>query len=222
MNIILNGAKGKMGSSIKRTLEKDNFNVYEVDIIKADGVYELKSIDVRVDGIIDFSTPDGAMKALDFAFSKGVPLVCGTTGLSDEFFEKMKNYSSKIAIFYSPNMSVGINLCFFIVDIVSKKLDWDMHIHEVHHKFKKDMPSGTALYFKKIIESNNKKASVTSSRIGDIAGEHEITFALNGEKITISHIAYNREIFANGAVMALKWIISKPAGIYSFKDIMGF
>ncbi|MEF3279489.1 MAG: 4-hydroxy-tetrahydrodipicolinate reductase [Elusimicrobiota bacterium] len=222
MNIVLNGACGKMGRSIidlcKRKYKE--INIFPVDIKKDEKVYSIEELKtINFDGIIDFSSPEGSFEIIKLALDLKKPIVIGTTGFSDIQIENIKEYSKKIPIFLSPNMSLGVNICFIVADIISKSIDCDIHINETHHKFKKDAPSGTALQFKKIMESNGKKVSISSSRIGDITGEHEIIFALNGEKILLSHTAYNREIFAEGALTALKWLINQQPGFYNFKNI---
>lgn len=225
MNIILNGAMGKMGKTVSNLCERKykDINLIKVDLIKSEGCRSFKEIEeVEADAVIDFSSCEGTKEALDFAYNKKMPIVIGTTGLGEDIFSLMKKYSKEISVFYSPNMSFGINICFCLVDMISKKIKKDIHIHETHHSAKKDAPSGTAVMFKKIIENNDGKVSVTSSRIGDITGEHDITFALNGEKIVVSHTAYSREIFAEGAIEAARWILKKKSGFYNFKDMLGF
>ncbi len=225
MNIILNGAMGKMGKSISNLCEKKykDINLIKVDLLKSEDCHSFKEIEeVRADAVIDFSSSEGTKEALDFAYNKKMPIVIGTTGLGEEILSLMKKYSKEISVFYSPNMSLGVNICFYLVDMISKKIKKDIHIHETHHTAKKDTPSGTAVMFKKIIEENGGKVSVTSSRVGDITGEHDITFALNGEKIVISHTAYSREIFAEGAIEAAKWVLKKKSGFYNFKDMLNF
>lgn len=225
MNIILNGAMGKMGKTISSLCEKKykDINLIKVDIVKSNDCRSFKEIEkVEADAVIDFSSSKGTIDALNFAYNEKIPVVIGTTGLGEEILSLMKKYSKDISVFYSPNMSLGVNICFYLVDMISKKIKKDIHIHETHHTAKKDAPSGTAVMFKKIIEDNGGNVSVTSSRIGDITGEHDITFALSGEKIVISHTAYSREIFAEGAIEAAKWVLKKKSGFYNFKDMLGF
>lgn len=223
MNIILNGALGKMGRAIKNISEKKykDIKIYEADIKEVEGISPIEKINVSdANVVIDFSSINGTKSALEYCVKKKIPAVIGTTGLGEDMMDLMKKYSSEIPVFYSPNMSMGVNICLCVIDFISKKIDADIHIHETHHKMKKDAPSGTAVMFKKIIENNNRKVAVTSARISDIIGEHEITFGLDGEKIVISHTAYSRDIFAEGALKAAMWLCDKPSGFYSFKDML--
>ncbi|MBP7795778.1 MAG: hypothetical protein KA059_03255 [Elusimicrobiales bacterium] len=222
MNIVLNGGQGKMGRTIIELCKKkhSDINFFVVDREKTDESYNLSELeDKNIDGIIDFSSPSGTLQIIEFALKINRPILIGTTGISENDFKKIELASQKIPVFYSPNMSIGVNICFHIADILSKKLDCDIHIHETHHKAKKDIPSGTALRFKGIMEKNGKKVLITSSRIGDITGEHQLDFAMDGEKITLQHVAYRREIFASGAVTAFIWLCKKQAGLYNFDDM---
>ena len=220
MRVVLNGSEGRMGLSIKKICIEENIEILGVDLKKNDGVYNsFDEINVDFDGIIDFSSPFGMIKAIEFAVKKKKPIVIGTTGYDNIQKEFIIKASKEIPVFISPNMSIGVNLCFYICDIISKIADSDVHIHEIHHKTKKDAPSGTAKLFKDIIEKNGLKSDISWARISDIVGEHTITFGFEGEKIEISHIAYNREIFARGAVNAFKWIVSKKSGLYNFSDM---
>jgi len=220
MKIVLNGACGKMGRIVREICAQKQISVIGVDI-KKDGevLNSFDEIKDDFDGIIDFSSPSGVALSLNFAVKRNKPIVIGTTGYGEKEKELILISSKKIPVFVSPNMSKGINLCFYIVDILSKVVKSDVHIHEVHHKTKKDAPSGTAVFLKGIVEKNGLDAGVSYARISDIVGEHSITFGFEGEKIVLSHIAYTREIFAKGAIDALKWLLSKKAGLYNFNDI---
>lgn len=224
MNIVLNGGCGKMGKTIINLCEKKypDFKIYITDKTKTNKVYKFDELkEKNIDVIIDFSTSTALENLLDFALKIKKPVVIGTTGYNENDFNKIKKASYDIALFYSPNMSIGVNICFAVSRYISSKIKSDVHIHEIHHKTKKDAPSGTALRFKDIISKNNT-VSVSSSRLGNIVGEHYITFALEYEKIELNHIAYSREIFAQGAIFAAKWILDKKTGLYNFDDIFKF
>lgn len=224
MNIVLNGGCGKMGKTIINLCNKKypDFRIYITDNTKTNGVYEFDDLKEKdIDVIIDFSSPSALERLLDFALKIKKPLVIGTTGYNEDDFNKIKKSSENIALFYSPNMSIAINICFAVSYYISSKINCDVHIHEIHHKEKKDAPSGTALRFKDIISKDNV-VSVSSSRMANIVGEHYITFALENEKIELNHIAYSREIFAQGAIFAARWILDKKPGLYSFNDIFNF
>lgn len=221
--ILLNGACGRMGSAIIQLANRDykSINVIPVDIIEKEGIFKLN--DVRdFDCIVDFSSREGFISSINYAIKFSKPFVSGTTGLSDIEKDIMNEASKKIAVFYSPNMSIGVNLCFYIVDFISKRIKADVYITDIHHKLKKDKPSGTALRFKEIIENNGLLCDISSSRVGDVVGEHEVGFIMNGERVVISHIANTREIFARGALEAALWINDKGKGFYNFKDMFSY
>ncbi len=218
MKIILNGGCGKMGKAITEVCKAKypEIEILCVDVVKKEGVFTLSEIhNLNFDGVVDFSSPQGFENALNFSLKKNIPFLSGTTGIRKEILEKIK--TPTIPIFYSPNMSIGMNICFYVVNLISRKIDADIHIHEIHHKAKKDAPSGTAL---KLREMVGKDVPLTSARIGSVVGEHEVVFALDGEKIVVSHTAYTREIFAYGAIKAFKWLVNQKPGFYSFFDFL--
>ncbi|GAB4028938.1 MAG: hypothetical protein Fur0012_02400 [Elusimicrobiota bacterium] len=158
------------------------------------------------------------MEALDFCAINKIPAVVGVTGLSSAQKSRMEKISKKIPVFFSPNMSPAVNLTFIIAGLLAKNLDFDIHLHETHHCAKKDAPSGTALRYAEFISKAGKKVSITSARIGDITGEHELVYAGAGEKIVLKHSAFSRDIFADGAIKAGIWLVGKKPGLYSFAD----
>ena len=220
IDILVNGAGGKMGKAILARVSffKEIAGVLPVDMRnKNEGPSLVKKAAV----IIDFTNPAAALEMAGYAFRNGKPFVTGTTGFSPAQLGKLSSFSKKIPVFVSPNMSPAVNLTFALSRILAQKLDFDIHIHETHHKAKKDAPSGTALRYLKFIEAAGKKASVTSARIGDVTGEHVLTFAGRGEKVVLSHTATSREIFADGAIRAALWLAKKRPGLYDFFDLLG-
>ncbi|MGC8867155.1 MAG: 4-hydroxy-tetrahydrodipicolinate reductase [Elusimicrobiales bacterium] len=222
MKILLNGASGRMGKTIIDVVRKSYYDIEIIPVdIKGEGVYKI--CDVKdFDCVVDFSTLSGFKDSLRHAVDFSKPFVSGTTGISEEELKLIEEASKKIAVLYSPNMSIGVNICFYIVDQISKRIKCDVFIKEVHHKMKKDKPSGTALKFKQIIEKNALCVDIAAIRAGDVIGEHEISFVMEGERITLSHMALTREIFARGAIECAKWIYSKEKGFYTFADFLGF
>jgi len=219
MKILLNGAQGKMGRMILNCSK--NFNdIEEVFLLDIENKNDAENLIKKSDIVIDFSSPDGTMYIIPFAVEYKKPIIIGTTGFSQEQMDKIKKSSNEIPVFLSPNMSYAVNLTFWITKILAEKLDFDVHIHEIHHSAKKDSPSGTALKYAKFIKDSGKTPNITSARIGNITGEHIITFAGKNEKIILSHTAYSREIFANGALKAALWLIKKTPGLYDFFDIL--
>ena len=200
-------------------------------------------ITVDADVIIDFSHPSVLNSLLDYAKKCGLPLVLSTTGYTPEQTEQIKRAAKDIPIFFSFNMSLGINL---LIELAKKAAcilsdNFDIEIIEAHHNQKIDAPSGTAVMISEAIKDslsdaeyydvydrhsvrekrNNKEIGVHSIRGGTIVGEHTVMFAGNDEIVSISHSARSKGIFASGAVKAATFMVGKPAGIYSMKDMIG-
>ncbi len=258
MQIAVAGAAGRMGSLIIKKAIENGINVSQAfDIVKVGldvgEVAGVGSIGVRIeddisnldsDILVDFTTPEASIKNAKFASEKGVKLVIGTTGFNELQQKKLLEYCEKVPTVISPNFSVGVNVFWKIAEFAAKYLyEYDIEIMEIHHKYKKDSPSGTALkvaeIIKKIVSEKSKdlelkfcrhgisprsnEIGVFGIRGGDVVGEHTVYFFGSGERIEITHRALSRECFANGAIIAVKWInnIEKP-GVYSMNDVLGF
>ena len=199
----------------------------------------------NVDLIIDFTTPKCTMEILKIASKLKKKIVIGTTGFSKKEEMLIKKYSKKISILKAGNMSLGINLLMYLTEITSRSLDkkYLTKIFEVHHKYKKDYPSGTALMLgkgvavgknkdfykligKKLLNKKSfpygKKINFNSLRIGKIIGEHEVKFSNGKEVITLNHEAFDRTLYSEGALTAAKWLINKKPGLYSMRDLLNF
>ncbi|HUL00085.1 MAG TPA: 4-hydroxy-tetrahydrodipicolinate reductase [Nitrospirota bacterium] len=208
--------------------------------ITDDLVASLKDGDV----LIDFTFPEATLNHVKACSNLGKPAVIGTTGFSKEQTEQMRQYAQTVPVMISPNMSIGVNLCFKILSEIAKTVgdDYDMEIIEAHHHLKKDAPSGTAMKMAQIIaqavnrnidevgiytrkgligERTKKEIGIQTLRAGDIVGEHTVMFAGIGERIEITHRAHSRDTFAAGAVRAAKWIVSAKPGIYDMQDVLG-
>ncbi len=176
-----------------------------------------------VDVFIDFTTPEATQGNLDYVARYKKALVLGTTGLNDAQLQKVEEISKVVPIAFSPNMSVGVNVLFEILPDIAKRLgpDYSIEIVEAHHKAKKDAPSGTAKKFAQILtDATKKEVPIHAVRLGDIVGDHTIIFCGNSERIEIKHQAHSRDLFALGALKAAKWIMGKPAGLYSMQDVL--
>jgi 4-hydroxy-tetrahydrodipicolinate reductase len=194
--------------------------------------------------VIDFTLPKATLKNAKVASSRGVPMVVGTTGFSKEEAENLTGMLEKIPAVWAPNMSVGVNLLFNLVEKVATILDdeYDVEIVETHHRFKKDAPSGTALrlaeriakgrgvdlddvgvFGRKGITGERKRGEigVMALRAGDVVGEHTVTFATLGERVELVHKAHSRETFARGAIKAARWVADKDPGIYGMDQVLG-
>lgn len=246
--IIMNGCNGKMGQVITKLVAhtEDCEIVCGIDIndsIKNTyPVYKsLADFDGKADVIIDFSHPSTLTSVLEYAKSTKTPAVICTTGLSAEQKAEMGGASGEVAIFFSANMSLGVNVLVDLVKKATKVLEenFDIEIIEKHHNQKIDAPSGTALTIADAIaetlsgeaeyvydrHSVRKKRSkneigIHSMRGGSIVGEHSVIFAGQDEVIEIKHTATSKEVFAVGAVKAAKFLAGKPAGMYDMNDLI--
>ena len=195
--------------------------------------------------IIDFTIPKCTFEVLKIATKLKKKVVIGTTGFTKKEEELIKKFSKKIPILKAGNMSLGINLLMYLTEITSASLDnnYLSKVFEVHHKHKKDYPSGTALmlgkgiavgknkdfykmmgrrYLNKKKFPYGKKINFNSIRIGEIIGEHEVTFSSGKEIITLNHEAFDRSLYSDGAITAAKWLINKKPGLYSMRNLLNF
>ena len=248
------GASGRVGKLIVENLKNDkeakvssvfvrnelDFSVEPETLITNDFVSFLEASEI----IIDFSLPDAMESLLENAIKQHPkPIVIGTTGLNEHQENLIKEASTKMPILYATNMSVGVALLNRLVEVASKSLsDFDCEIVEMHHRHKKDAPSGTALTLansaakargleldKVMISGRNgnigarsdDEISVMALLGGDIVGRHTVGFYNDGEFIELNHTATSRDTFANGAIKAAKWLINKENGLYSISDCLG-
>ncbi len=176
-----------------------------------------------VDVFIEFTAPEATEINLDYAARYKKAIVLGTTGLNDAQLKKVDDVSKIIPVVFSPNMSIGVNILFAALPEIAKRLgrDYNIEIVEAHHKAKKDAPSGTAKKFGQLLaDTTGKQIPIHAIRLGDIVGDHTIIFCGNSERIEIKHQAHSRDLFALGALKAAKWIMGKPAGLYSMQDVL--
>lgn len=206
------GTSGRMGKEIKSLMDEySNTLVFSFDI---DGEWEKEKPQV----LIDFSSPDAFDKSVEYALKFNVPFVNGTTALNNEQLNKLKSVSKNIPVVQSFNFSLGIQMLLKCTELLKEKLpDWDIEISETHHRFKKDKPSGTALMIKNVI---GKETNISSLRLGNVAGEHTVYFGGLGEVISVKHTALSRRAFAEGAVKAVYFLLDKPNGFYTIKDVL--
>jgi len=235
---------GRMGQMIARLTETKNFEiscVFDVknvetgignfirtkNEVKISNIEDLDEIlnETTPDVVIDFSSADACVKNLKTVVKNKINAVIGTTGFSEEQKDELKELirENNIGAVISPNMSAGVNIFWKIIEESGKMLKnygFDVEITEAHHDQKKDAPSGTAKKMKEILkEIYNKEIPTHSIRLGTIPGTHETIFAGYDEIIEIKHIAYSREIFANGALLASEFIKGKK-GIYNMQDVI--
>ena len=252
INITITGALGRMGKIlIKRISKNKNLKLFSLTDIKSgksiNGIKTQKNnIEAfkKTDVIIDFSRPKASLEILNYAKKLKKRVVIGTTGFTQKQNNLIKNYSRKIAIFKSGNMSLGINLLEYIVSILSKKIpnDYQIGISDDHHRKKIDYPSGTALMLAKAVSKGknknlklikgksflNKKGNLEKNKInffitrkGNTIGKHSVLFDNKIENIELKHTAFSRELFADGALNAAIWISKKNKGLFDMQDMFG-
>ena len=254
INLAVTGCMGRMGQQIIKSVKSDkNF--------KLTSLTENQKINKKINGIkinlnteqafknanliIDFTIPKCTFQVLKIASKLKKRVVIGTTGFTKKEENLIKKFSKKIPILKAGNMSLGINLLMYLSEIASKSLGKNFlsKIFEVHHKHKKDYPSGTALMLGKGIAKGknqnfynllgkkflNKKTFPYGNRInfnsirkGEVIGEHEVKFSSGKEIITLNHEAFDRALYSEGALLAAKWLMGKKAGLYSMRDFMNF
>ena len=254
INLAVTGCMGRMGQQIIKSAKADkNFKLTTLTENKKFNkkIHKIK-IDLNTDQafkkanlIIDFTIPKCTFQVLKIALKLKKRVVIGTTGFTKREENLIKKYSKKIPILKAGNMSLGINLLMYLAEITSGSLGKNFlsKIYEVHHKHKKDYPSGTALMLGKgIAIGRNKnfyniigkkflnkktfpygnKINFNSIRKGEIIGEHEVKFSSGKEIITLNHEAFDRALYSEGALLAAKWLMTKKPGLYSMRDLMNF
>jgi len=254
INLSISGCMGRMGQQLIVSSKKNKdfklVTLTENRLVnkKFNGITpELNSEKAfkKTDVIIDFTVPECTLEILTIASKLKKKVVIGTTGFNRSQENQIKKYSKKIPILKAGNMSLGVNLLMYLTEITSKSLNdkYLSKIFEVHHKHKKDYPSGTALMLgkgiahgknknlyniigKKFLNKNSfpygKKINFNSIRKGEIIGEHEVKFSNGKEIITLNHEAFDRTLYSDGALTASKWLMKKGPGLYSMRDLLNF
>ena len=254
INLAISGCLGRMGQQLIKSSKSNKY-------FKLVTLTENKLINKRIAGIklnlntdlafsktdiiIDFTVPKCTLDILKIATKLKKRVVIGTTGFTQKEEDQIKRYSKKIPILKAGNMSLGVNLLMYLTEMASKSLndDYLSKVFEVHHKHKKDYPSGTALMLGKgIAEGKNKnlynligkkflnkksfpygkKINFNSLRKGEVIGEHEVKFSSGKEIITLNHEAFDRALYSEGALTAAKWLINKKPGLYSMRNVLNF
>ena len=254
INLAISGCMGRMGQQLIKSSKKNkNFKLVtltENRLInkKFNGVKpELNSEKAfrKADVIIDFTIPNCTLEILKIASKLKKKVIIGTTGFTRGQENQIKKFSKKIPILKAGNMSLGVNLLMYLTEIASKSLNEEYlsKIFEVHHKHKKDHPSGTALMlgkgiaigknkdFYKLIGKKylnrktfpySKKINFNSIRRGEVVGNHKVLFSSRKETITLDHEAFDRALYSEGAFTAARWLVSKKPGLYSMRNVLNF
>jgi 4-hydroxy-tetrahydrodipicolinate reductase len=240
VRVVLLGAKGRMGQAIAAAARKAEVEITAGLDLGDDIAKQIRDCDV----VIDFSHPSASPELGRACGEAKKPAVIGTTGHSKEERAALEKLALSVPVVLSPNFSVGVNALFWLTRKAAQMLggDFDLEITEMHHRLKKDAPSGTAKKLAEILcevreldyrkdvrhgregligERPAKEIGVHSIRGGDVVGDHTVTFAGAGERLELSHKAASRETFALGALRAARWIVGKPPGLYSVEDVLG-
>ncbi|AFB20725.1 4-hydroxy-tetrahydrodipicolinate reductase [Rickettsia canadensis] len=235
INIGLSGSTGKMGRAIAERIDEFENCKISAKFSSTNSLYDLDNFCKHSDVFIDFSTPEILEKLVNYALKHNTKLVIGTTGLQPKHFKLLEKAAQTLPILYSANMSIGANLLSYLAKEAIKILDdYDVEILDIHHRNKKDSPSGTAIMLAETI-ANGKDLDITfnrgnrprkkeeigisSLRGGNVHSIHEISFLDDNEIITLKHEALNNNSFANGAIKAAIWLQDKPSALYSMQDI---
>jgi 4-hydroxy-tetrahydrodipicolinate reductase len=177
----------------------------------------------RAQVCIDFSIAEAASRHLEACIERQCALVLGVTALDDAFEARLSAAARRIPIVQSPNMSLGVNVCFSLVERAARALDnYDVEIVDIHHRHKRDAPSGTALQFGRLIDAAGaRRATFSSVRTGEVVGEHTVLFADANERVEITHRTAGRAPFAAGALSAARWVVRQPPGRYGMQEVLG-
>ena len=254
INLAITGCMGKMGQQIIKSSKRNN--KFKIAAVTENRIFKKKIGGLKpqlnsenafknTDLIIDFSVPKCTLEVLKIATKLKKRVIIGTTGFSKKEEKLIRKYSKKIPILKAGNMSLGVNLLVYLTEITSRSLgnNFLSKVFEVHHKHKKDHPSGTALmlgkgiafgknknlsqimgkkYFNKKSFPYSKKINFNSQRKGKIIGEHEVQFSSGKEIVTLNHEAFDRALYSEGALTAGKWLINKKPGLYSMRNVLNF
>jgi 4-hydroxy-tetrahydrodipicolinate reductase len=264
VQLVVGGAAGRMGTRIV-ALARDRPELHVVAALEAPGhgslgadagqIAQVGGIGVPITSdsavaitagrvLVEFSIPEASLEHLRLVAASGAAAVIGTTGFSAAQRAEIETLGRRAAIMQAPNMSVAVTLAFKLLPIMARALgdDYDVEITEIHHRFKKDAPSGTAVRMAELVaealgrdldkvgvygrqglpgERPSKEIGVMSLRSGDVVGEHTVSFGSLGERLELTHRAHSRDTFARGALRAARWVAGRPPGLYSMADVLG-
>jgi 4-hydroxy-tetrahydrodipicolinate reductase len=239
--LIITGAKGRMGQTLVACAERDP----EVQVVgQIDLDDDLRTVIKEGDVVIDFSFHEATSKFAEVCAECGKAMVIGTTGHSSDEASRITHHASRIPIVCASNYSTGVNTLFWLTRKAAAILGsgFDIEVLEMHHRTKKDAPSGTAMTLGEILADARKqqlkevlrhgRRGITGERTateigmhslrgGDVVGDHTVIFAASGERLELTHKASSRETFANGALRAAQWVVHQKPGLYSMEDVLG-
>ncbi|MGA3178747.1 MAG: 4-hydroxy-tetrahydrodipicolinate reductase [Verrucomicrobiota bacterium] len=240
-NIIIAGAQGRMGQTLLRCAKSipDLTVTGQIDLGQ-----DLRQCVAAGDVVVDFTSHESTVPLAQICAQHKKPMVIGTTGHDDAEQKELARISSQIPLVWSSNFSTGVNTLFWLTRKAAEVLgqDFDVEIVEMHHRLKKDAPSGTAKTLAQLVaearrrfapsafrhgrvglvgERTREEIGLHSLRGGDVVGDHTVIFAANGERLELTHKASTRETFASGALRAAQWVVGKNPGIYDMQDVLG-
>ena len=241
IRLLINGAKGRMGKALVACAAEDPELAVSAEIDQGDDFPAALAI---CDAVVDFTHAPATAALAEACAKSEKTLVIGTTGHTEEDRSRIFACSKRIPIVFAPNFSVGVNTLFWLTQKAAEILgpDFDLEVVEMHHRLKKDAPSGTARRLAEILagvrgfsyekdvlhgregmigERTKTEIGMHSIRGGDVVGDHTVIFANAGERLELTHKASSRETFANGALRAAKWAASRPSGLYDMQDVLG-
>lgn len=238
LSIHINGSRGRMGRAVADAVSEAGLAI----AAETDVGDDLRAAMAKADAIIDFSAPGGTEALLQHAVALRKPIVIGTTGHEPTERRRLLQLAAGVPCVWAGNFSVGVNLLFALTRRAAAVLgsDYDTEVVEMHHRFKKDAPSGTAARLLEIIleerrlgaealrhgregltgERKPTEVGVHALRGGDVVGDHTVMFAALGERVELTHKASDRGIFARGAVRAAQWVVGRPPGVYDMQDVL--
>ena len=239
LRILINGSKGRMGQTVASTAKEMGIGVAAAVDVGDDIAAGLAQAQV----VVDFSSHAATRAVLETAVAQRKPVVLGTTGHSADEKKHLLSLAGKVPCVWAGNFSVGVNLLFALTRRASAVLgpDYDAEVIEMHHRFKKDAPSGTAARLLEIIleerkldanalrhgregitgERTSTEVGIHALRGGDVVGDHTVIFAALGERVELTHKANDRGIFARGALRAAQWVVTQQPGVYDMQDVLG-
>ncbi len=237
--VLINGSKGRMGQALASAAKEMNLTVGAA----VDAGDDLAAAAARCDVIVDFSSHKATQAVLELAIAQKKAVVIGTTGHPAEEKKHLLTLAARVPCVWAGNFSVGVNLLFALTRRAAGILgsDYDAEVIEMHHRFKKDAPSGTAARLLEIIleerklnasalrhgregitgERTSTEVGIHALRGGDVVGDHTVLFAALGERVELTHKASDRGIFARGALRAAQWVVTQPPGVYDMQDVLG-
>jgi 4-hydroxy-tetrahydrodipicolinate reductase len=238
--VIINGSKGRMGQALLSCAKE----VDDLEVVAAiDAGDDLAAVIDQCDVVIDFSFHEVTLPTAALCAEHGKAVVIGTTGHEDSIREEIAANASKVPMVWASNFSTGVNTLFWLTRKAAEVLDegFDLEVIEMHHRLKRDAPSGTAATLLEILrdvrsqpkesvrhgregivgERTDEEIGMHSLRGGDVVGDHTVMFSANGERFELTHKASSRNTFANGALRAAKWAVGKSAGLYDMQDVLG-